>query len=70
MDISSLVLAKSQPQLEGPTEWAFFSPLMPQERGTGWLNKNAQTYINDLGARVMAVTLSLDSSDNKEQWKS
>ncbi len=43
---------------------------MPQERGTGWLNKNAQTYINDLGARVMAVTLSLDSSDNKEQWKS
>ena len=22
--------------------WAFFSPLMPQERGTGWLSRNAQ----------------------------
>ena len=42
-DISSLVLAKSKPQIEGSREWAFFSPLMPQERGTGWLSKSAQT---------------------------
>ena len=34
---------QEQTSNRGPREWAFCSPLTPQERGTGWLSKSAQT---------------------------
>ena len=47
--------------------------LLSPDATRAWLRVAEQkrpNIVNDLGARVMAVTLSLDSSDNKEQWKS